>query len=86
MTAEVDRPWGRPGIPVDLSGSAVAPEGRDIVSYQWDLGDGTTAEGPAVTHVYEEPGTYTARLIATDSEGTRDWTTAEITVVGGWNS
>jgi PKD repeat protein len=60
----------------------VAPEGREIVSYRWDLGDGTTADGASVTHVYEEPGRYTARLIATDSEGTRDWTTVELTVRG----
>ncbi len=80
VTAEANRAGGRAGLSVDLSGSAVAPEGRDIVSYQWDLGDGTTADGPAVTHVYEEPGRYTARLIAIDSEGTRDWATVEITV------
>ncbi|MDR7385080.1 PKD domain-containing protein [Promicromonospora iranensis] len=80
VTAEADRTGGTAGLSVDLSGSALAPEGREIASYQWDLGDGTTADGPTVTHVYEEPGRYTARLIATDSEGTRDWTTVEITV------
>ncbi|WP_275001450.1 PKD domain-containing protein [Promicromonospora iranensis] len=82
VTAEGSRADGPAGVSVDLSGSALAPEGRDIVSYQWDLGDGTTADGQAVTHVYEKPGRYTARLIATDSEGTRDWTTVEITVGG----
>nr|BFF21634.1 hypothetical protein GCM10025730_51550 [Promicromonospora thailandica] len=70
----------RAGVPVDLSGSAAAPEGREIVSYAWDLGDGTTAQGPAATHTYAEPGTYTARLVATDDEGTRDWTTVKVTV------
>jgi PKD repeat protein/glucose/arabinose dehydrogenase len=82
VTAEAARTVGRAGLPVDLSGSAVAPEGRDVVAYQWDLGDGATADGATVTHVYEEPGRYTARLIATDSEGTRDWTTVRITVAG----
>jgi len=79
VTAEPVR-GPRAGAPVDLAGTAVAPEGREIVSYRWDLGDGTTADGAAVTHVYEQPGRYTARLIATDSEGTRDWTTVELTV------
>src|SRR5690606_22673002 len=79
VTAEPVR-GPRAGAPVDLAGTAVAPEGREIVSYRWDLGDGTTADGAAVTHVREQPGRYTARLIATDSEGTRDWTTVELTV------
>ncbi|GAA2224640.1 hypothetical protein GCM10010413_18340 [Promicromonospora sukumoe] len=80
VTAEAGRGAVRAGSPVDLSGSAVAPEGREIVSYQWDLGDGTTADGASVAHAYEQPGRYTARLIATDSEGTRDWTTVELRV------
>jgi PKD repeat protein/glucose/arabinose dehydrogenase len=80
VTAEASRGGGPAGLSVDLSGTAVAPEGREIVSYQWDLGDGTTAEGQAATHVYEEPGSYTARLIATDGNGSRDWTTVELTV------
>lgn len=83
VTAEADRTGGRAGRSVDLSGTALAPEGRDIVSYQWDLGDGTTADGQTATHVYEEPGRYTARLVATDSAGTRDWATVRITVAGG---
>lgn len=80
VTAQASRGGGPAGLSVDLSGSAVAPEGREIVSYAWDLGDGTTAEGQDATHVYTEPGRYTARLIATDSNGTRDWTTVELNV------
>ncbi len=80
VEAEASRGGGPAGIAVTLSGSAVAPEGRTIESYVWDFGDGTTAEGPDATHVYAQPGRYTARLIATDSSGTRDWTTVRINV------
>ncbi len=41
----------------------------DIVSYAWDLGDGTTATGARVSHVYGSPGRYTATVTGTDSDG-----------------
>ena len=36
----------------------------DAATYHWDLGDGTTADGAVVTHVYAA-GSYTARVTAT---------------------
>jgi len=62
-----------------FAGSAIAPDGREIASLVWDFGDGTTAAGAAATHTYAQPGSYTARLIATDSEGTRDWLSVVVT-------
>ena len=62
-----------------FEGSAIAPDGREITSLVWDFGDGTTAVGAAATHTYAQPGSYTARLIATDSQGTRDWLSVEVT-------
>ena len=40
----------------------------DAAAYHWDLGDGTTADGPAVQHVYAA-GAFTARVTATASTG-----------------
>ena len=40
----------------------------DAAGYSWDLGDGTTASGPAVSHVYAA-GRYTATVTATSAEG-----------------
>ncbi len=41
-----------------------------IASYEWDFGDGNTAEGKMVTHTYpEQNGEYTAILTVTDNEG-----------------
>jgi PKD repeat protein len=35
----------------------------------WDLGDGTTSNACGVSHIYENPGTYTATITVTDSIG-----------------
>ena len=46
-----------------------------IAAYDWDFGDGTSATGKIVQHKYETVGTYTARLILTDTAGRRSSTT-----------
>ncbi len=33
------------------------------LSYEWNFGDGSTAQGPRVSHTYAAPGTYTVQLI-----------------------
>ena len=40
----------------------------NIVKYEWDFGDGTTAEGSIVTHVYLASGKYTVSLKITDKD------------------
>jgi PKD repeat protein len=35
----------------------------------WDLGDGTTSDTCNVSHIYQNPGTYTATVTVTDSAG-----------------
>ena len=57
------------------------PNGADVMfdgsasvgqTYDWDFGDGTTATGMTTTHTYTN-GTYTAKLVVTDSVcGTMD--------------
>jgi hypothetical protein len=41
----------------------------EVVGYEWDFGDGTTATGDTATNVFEEPGTYTVALTAEDAVG-----------------
>jgi hypothetical protein len=53
--------------------------GLDNVSYLWDLGDGTTAEGAEVLHTYLIPGNYTVTMTAEDGLCTAS-STMEITV------
>jgi len=38
---------------------------QEGATLQWDFGDGETAEGESVSHVYAEPGSYTVTLTAT---------------------
>ena len=40
----------------------------DAVSYHWTFGDGATADGPAIDHVYRA-GAFTARLTAASATG-----------------
>lgn len=44
------------------------PDG-DILSFYWDLGDGTRKAGRVVTHTYRQPGNYTVRLTVVDDKG-----------------
>ncbi|TSD87204.1 PKD domain-containing protein [Mycobacterium sp. KBS0706] len=43
------------------AGRSVDPKGGHL-TYRWDFGDGSAAEGPLVRHDYRAPGRYKARL------------------------
>lgn len=55
-------------IAFDASASQ-ADVGHSIVSWDWTLGDGTTATGPTVEHQYAAGGTFTVDLTVTDDVG-----------------
>jgi PKD repeat protein len=63
----------------DGSGS-YDPDGQ-IVSYEWDFGDGTSGSGVTVSHIYEVGGTFTATFTVTDDQGAKDSITLTITVL-----
>jgi DNA-binding beta-propeller fold protein YncE len=85
-------PVARFEVAIAPAGSAVAfdaatasdPDGS-ITRYDWDFGDGNTRPngGPAVAHVYGQPGTYEVRLVVTDNEGASTLTTFTGTSVLG---
>jgi glucose/arabinose dehydrogenase/PKD repeat protein len=68
-------------LPLDVSFDASEssdPDG-DILTYEWDFGDGSPPDaGATVTHRYETAGTYTATLEATDPAGATDVDTIRI--------
>jgi PKD repeat protein/glucose/arabinose dehydrogenase len=52
-----------------------------IASYRWDFGDGSsTSSNVAPSHLYSQPGTYTATLTVTDKNGKTDTSTMRIAV------
>jgi len=65
-------------VSFDASDS-VDPDG-EIVSYQWDFGDGTTATGVVVNHTYDSPWRYPVTLTATDNDGLSDTVVREFDV------
>lgn len=64
----------RSGAPARFDATAsYDPDGR-VTRYDWDFGDGTVLPdgGPAPTHTYTRPGTFTVKLTVTDDEGCSD--------------
>jgi gliding motility-associated-like protein len=48
-----------------------ASTGSGVLNYQWDFGDGTTSSSANPSHVYSM-GTYTVKLVVTNSTGCSD--------------
>jgi PKD repeat protein len=61
------------------------PDGT-IVSYHWDLGDGTEKTVAMPSHTYAADGTYTVVLTVTDDQGATDSKSEDVTVSGGETS
>lgn len=56
------------------------PEGATAVKYEWDFGDGETANGAEVTHTYTRTGTFKVTLTVTDSAGRKGSATESVKV------
>ncbi len=68
-----------PGDRVFLFGTGNYPQNgvvynhSDLTSnFAWDFGDGATSQGPATSHVYDEPGGYIISMTITDQLGCRN--------------
>ncbi|MBI2418640.1 MAG: PKD domain-containing protein [Ignavibacteriales bacterium] len=57
-----------PGEKIDFSASESNDPDGTIKEYQWDFGDGQTASGMNVTHVYALPGMYNVTLAVDDGD------------------
>ena len=58
--------------PVMFDASLSYDRDGDIVSYDWDFGDGNNGEGEIAYHKYCEVGTYDVTLTITDDDGLKD--------------
>jgi PKD repeat protein len=67
---------------VSFTATGNDPDGRDEdLLYRWDFGDGTAGSFDAnPTHIYLEPGTFTAKVTVTDAIGATATKTITITV------
>lgn len=52
----------------------------EIVSYEWNFGDGINGTGEVVQHSYGKEGTYEVRLNATNNEGISNFATLPVIV------
>jgi len=51
----------------------------EIVSFEWNFGDGTSGNGAVVSHSYTEEGTYQVLLNVTDTDGLHNLATLAVT-------
>ena len=79
--ADVDPDEGPAPLKVKLDVDPI--EEIDGARYTWDFGDGSPPSNEMKPeHVYEKPGTYTARVKVTDSAGMTGDDSTEIVVLG----
>jgi glucose/arabinose dehydrogenase/PKD repeat protein len=53
-------------LTVSFSGEASSDPEGDLLTYSWEFGDGATASGSNVEHVYQQNGRFTAVLTVSD--------------------
>ncbi len=85
VTAEANPVEGNVSLTVNFSGSAVDPDEGVISLYEWDFdGDGnydySSPTDIETSHIYSVPGSYNARLRATDQDGLQSTDDVFITV------
>ncbi|MED0987740.1 collagenase [Bacillus paramycoides] len=61
--------YGEENSTIQFKSDSSKAEGRKIVSYLWDFGDGKTSTEANPTHAFEKEGTYTATLTMKDDKG-----------------
>ncbi|MEO1029897.1 MAG: kelch repeat-containing protein [Bacteroidota bacterium] len=71
---------GAAPLDVVFSGSNSTDDNNNIVSYEWDFGNGDTATGINPNYTFTQDGTYTVTLTVTDDANATDTDTIDITV------
>jgi C1A family cysteine protease len=64
--------YGSVGDPIQFSGENSYDFDNDIVSYEWNFGDGTQSTGQKPFHTYTQKGIYPVILTVTDAHGMQD--------------
>jgi len=71
---------GAAPLRVDLDGTSSTDPDGSLVGFSWTFGDGTSASGAQVEHLYSAPGQFRAELIVSDERGARDTASVDILV------
>ncbi len=72
-----------PSSPTANAGTAFSADltgGTAPFTFSWNFGDGSTASGPGVAHVYGSSGTYTVSLIVRDAAGKNASTSIKVAI------
>jgi hypothetical protein len=64
---------------INFTSTSIDEDG-ELVSYQWDLGDGQSADTDTLSHTYAEDGEYTVSLTVTDNGGLSHTSTQTVSV------
>ena len=79
--ATANKTSGPAPLTVNFSAEDSSDPDGDALAYRWTFGDGSPAQTTRdVSHTYDEPGSYTARLVVTDPDGATDETSVRIAV------
>ena len=57
------------GTPIGFSGSATDPGANDVLSFDWNFGNGQSASGRNVNYTYPDDGVFTVTLTVSDGDG-----------------
>nr|QNO49516.1 hypothetical protein FBKNMHLG_00035 [Methanosarcinales archaeon ANME-2c ERB4] len=68
------------GSSVSLTALRSSDSDGEIISYDWNFGDGKTGYGKTTLHTYTSSGIYAVLLTVTDDKGATDTETISITV------
>lgn len=79
--AVIDGPKrGRPEDPLQFSGGNSSDSDGRVVSYAWNFGDNTNAEGVNVIHAFRSAGVYEVTLTVQDDRGKTDSATMRVNI------
>ena len=68
------------GQQLTFDGSQSKAGALPIARFEWDMGDGTTLNGPSVRYTFNTPGSYTVALTVTDQAGQQDTATKSVQI------
>jgi DNA/RNA endonuclease G (NUC1)/PKD repeat protein len=79
--AATDGPYtGMEGAAVTLGAAGSSDPDGDVLTYNWDFGDGGTGTGASPQHTYADNGNYVVTLTVSDPAGAEATATTSVTV------